>query len=218
MNFAPRQIFSTAARSLVLTLQNNHLLEVYPGWPCLFSVNIVLVRLLMFLLSFPLSHWIFGTFKGSVTPLSEQHLLAATNQDRDLQRNQSVVFTVTVPPKLGRLVQRLPDNSTQNVSTFTQGMVGPRLVPRLLFFAAEGELLSLLVPCQVNEGVILYDQKMPESVGWSAEDSFSFTVSSPPAFLPPHTFTILISYQANEHRSDPHPKTRLLSNEGAVQL
>lgn len=64
----------------------------------------------------------------------------------------------------------------------------------------------------------MYDQKMPESVGWSAEDSFSFTVSSPPAFLLQHTFTILISYQANEHRSSPHPKTRLLSNEGAVQL
>lgn len=216
VNFAPRQIFSTTARSLVLSLQNNHLLEVYPGWPRLFSVNIL--QLLMFLLSFLLSHWVFWTFKGSVTPLSELHLLAATNQDRDLQRNQSVVFTVTVAPKLGRLVQRLSDNSTQNVSTFTQSMVGLRLVPRLLFFAAEGEPLSLLVLCQVNEGAILYDQKMPESVGWSAEDSFSFTVSSPPAFLPPHTFTILISYQANEHRSGPHPKSRLLSNEGAVQL
>lgn len=101
--------------------------------------------LVQFLLSYPLSHWFFWTFKGSVTPLSEQQLLAETNQDRDLQRNQSVVFAVTVPPKLGRLVQRLPDNSTQNVSTFTQSMVGLRLVLRLLFFAAERELFSLLV-------------------------------------------------------------------------
>lgn len=104
-----------------------------------------LVQLLTFLLSYRLSHWFFWTFKGSVTLLSEQHLLAATNQDRDLQRNQPAVFAVTVPPKLGRLVQRLPDNSTQNVSTFTQSMVGLCLVPRLLFFAAEGELLSLPV-------------------------------------------------------------------------
>lgn len=31
VHFAPRQIFSTTAHSLVLTLQRNHLLEVYPG-------------------------------------------------------------------------------------------------------------------------------------------------------------------------------------------
>lgn len=31
VNFAPRQIFSTTAQSLVLTLQRNHPLEVYPG-------------------------------------------------------------------------------------------------------------------------------------------------------------------------------------------
>lgn len=31
VNFAPRQIFSTTAFSLVLTLQKNHPIEVYPG-------------------------------------------------------------------------------------------------------------------------------------------------------------------------------------------
>lgn len=71
---------------------------------------------------------------------------------------------------------------------------------------------------QVNDGVILYDQNKPESVGWSAADSFSFTVSSPPAFLPPHTFTILISYQANEHHDNPQHKTRLLNNAGTDEL
>lgn len=38
VNFAPRQIFSTTAHSLVLTLQRNHPMEVYPGgltlWTC----------------------------------------------------------------------------------------------------------------------------------------------------------------------------------------
>ncbi len=67
---------------------------------------------------------------------------------------------------------------------------------------------------QVNDGVILYDQKEPESVGWSAEDFFSFTVSSPPAFLPPHTFTFLISYQANKHHDNIKHKTRLRNNAG----
>uniref|UniRef100_A0A3B4VAX2 Chondroitin sulfate proteoglycan 4-like n=1 Tax=Seriola dumerili TaxID=41447 RepID=A0A3B4VAX2_SERDU len=157
VNFAPRQIFSTTAHSLVLTMHKNHPMEVYPG---------------------------------SVTPISEQELQVVTNDVSDIRRNHSVVFTVTAPPKLGRLVRRMPDNSTQNISTFTQSMV--------------------------NDGVILYHQNKPESVGWSAADYFSFTVSSPPAFLPPHTFTFLISYQANEHHDHPQHKTRLLNNAGAV--
>ncbi|XP_069563197.1 chondroitin sulfate proteoglycan 4-like [Brachyistius frenatus] len=157
MNFAPRQIFSTTAHSLVLTLQRNHPIEVYPG---------------------------------SVTPISEQELQVVTNNVSDIRRNQSVVFALTAPPKLGRLLRRMPDNSTRHISTFTQSMV--------------------------NDGVILYDQNNPESVGWSAADAFSFTVSSPPAFLPPHTFTILISYQANEHHDSLQHKTRLLNNAGAV--
>ncbi|XP_061590352.1 chondroitin sulfate proteoglycan 4-like [Cololabis saira] len=155
VNFAPRQIFSTTAHSLVLTLQRNHPLVVYPG---------------------------------SVTPISKQDLQVVTNNVSDIQRNQSLVFALTAPPKLGRLVQRMPDNSTRNIHTFTQSMV--------------------------NHGVVLYDQNKPESVGWSAADYFSFTVSSPPAFLPSHTFTILISYQANAPHDN--PKTRLLNNAGAV--
>ncbi|XP_075935926.1 chondroitin sulfate proteoglycan 4-like [Anarhichas minor] len=157
VNFAPRQIFSTTAHSLVLTLQRNHPMEVYPG---------------------------------SVTPISEQELQAVTNDVSDIRRNPLVVFAVTDPPKLGSLVRRMPDNSTRNISTFTQSMV--------------------------KDGVILYDQNRPQSVGWSAADAFSFTVSSPPAFLPPHTFTILISYQAHGHHDSPQHKTRLLSNAGAV--
>ncbi|KAG7498173.1 hypothetical protein JOB18_000463 [Solea senegalensis] len=157
VNFAPRQIFSTTARSLVLTLQRNHPMEVYPG---------------------------------SVTLISEQELQVVTNGDSDNRRNHSVVFAVTAPPKLGRLLRRMPDNSTQNISTFTQSMV--------------------------NDGVILYEQNKPETVGWSAVDSFSFTVSSPPAFLPPNTFTLLISFLANKHHDNPQHNTRLLNNAGAV--
>ncbi|KAM9735104.1 chondroitin sulfate proteoglycan 4-like [Menidia menidia] len=157
VNFAPRQIFSTSAHTVVLTLQRNHPMEVYPG---------------------------------SVTPITEEELKVVTNNISDIRRNQSVVFAVTAPPKLGRLIRRMPDNSSRSISTFTQAMV--------------------------RDGVILYDQNKPQSVGWSAADSFSFTVSSPPAFLPTHTFSILISYQANEHQDSRHSKTRLLNNAGAV--
>ncbi|CAN9504843.1 unnamed protein product [Ophioblennius macclurei] len=157
VNFAPRQIFSTTAHALVLTLLRNNPLEVYPG---------------------------------SVTPVSETELQVVTNNVSNIRRNQSVMFAVTVPPKLGRLLRRMPDNSSRDVSTFTQEMV--------------------------NQGLILYDQNKAESVGWSTADFFSFTVSSPPAFLPPHIFTILMSYQANEHRDGPRHQTQLLNNAGAV--
>lgn len=73
---------------------------------------------------FLLSHCVFAAFKGSVTPISEQELLAVTNNVSDIRRNRSVVFTVTAPPKFGHLVQRMADNSTKNISTFTQSMVG----------------------------------------------------------------------------------------------
>ncbi|XP_055009166.1 LOW QUALITY PROTEIN: chondroitin sulfate proteoglycan 4-like [Boleophthalmus pectinirostris] len=153
VHFAPRQIFSTTAHSLVLNLQKNHPLEVYPG---------------------------------SLTPITAQQLQVVSS---DMSRNHSVTFAVTTPPKLGRLVQRLSDNSTRNISTFTQNML--------------------------NAGQVLYQQNKPEMVGWSATDTFSFSVSSPPAFLPPHTFSILISFQANEHHDQSY-KTKLLNNAGAV--
>ncbi|XP_056157893.1 chondroitin sulfate proteoglycan 4-like [Lampris incognitus] len=160
VNFAPRQIFSIVAKPLVLSLQKNQIMEVYPG---------------------------------SVTAITQQELQAVTSSNDDVTGNRSVVFTVTTPPTLGRLVERQADNSTRDVSTFTQS--------------------------KLNDGVILYDQNQPESVGWSAKDSFSFTVTSLPAVLPPHTFVILISYQANTHKQQSRhtpPVTRLRVNTGAV--
>lgn len=64
-------------------------------------------------------------FKGSVRPISGAHLQVVSS---DSSRNHSVLFTVVVPPKLGRLLRRLPDNSTQDVSTFWQSMVLPGCV------------------------------------------------------------------------------------------
>uniref|UniRef100_A0A3B4AWC9 Laminin G domain-containing protein n=1 Tax=Periophthalmus magnuspinnatus TaxID=409849 RepID=A0A3B4AWC9_9GOBI len=51
----------------------------------------------------------------------------------------------------------------------------------------------------LNAGQVLYQQTKPEMVGWSATDTFLFTVSLPPAFLPPQTFSIIVSYQGNEN-------------------
>ncbi|XP_061732939.1 chondroitin sulfate proteoglycan 4-like isoform X1 [Nerophis ophidion] len=129
-------------------------------------------------------------YPGSVTPISEHELQVITSNPTDVAINDTLVYTVTVPPKLGRLVRRMPDNSTQDISTFTQRMV--------------------------NSGVVLYDQNKPESVVWLATDTFSFTVSYPPIFLPPHTFTILISYQVNKHLHYLQHDSRTLHNAGAV--
>lgn len=82
-----------------------------------------------------------------MTPISGQDLQAVTNDVSDIRRNQSVVFAVTAPPKLGRLVRRLADNSTQDISMFTQSMVGMRVSVCVLSyaFAVKGKLPSSLL-------------------------------------------------------------------------
>ncbi|XP_041103180.1 chondroitin sulfate proteoglycan 4-like [Polyodon spathula] len=152
LNFAPRQIFSVTARALLLRLDTNQHLQVFPG---------------------------------SLTPISSEDLQAVTNDD-DGAGNRTITFTLVSSPTLGRLVRVEPDNSTVEISTFTQAMV--------------------------DEGVIAYEQTNLESIGWSAEDSFRFTVSSPPASLDPHVFNIAISYE----NTGPEQRSLLLANTGAV--
>ena len=65
-----------------------------------------------------------GCLLGSVTTVSKEVLQVVTDNDGDITRSHSAVFTVTTPPKLGRLVERIADNSSRPVSSFTQGMVG----------------------------------------------------------------------------------------------
>lgn len=50
VNFAPREIFSTTAQSLVLTLQRNRPLEVYPGTTSSWGGQILHQPLVIFLL------------------------------------------------------------------------------------------------------------------------------------------------------------------------
>lgn len=78
-----------------------------------------------------------------------------------------------------------PDNHTEDVSTFTQ--------------------------CLVSEGLILYQHLDLESTAWASEDSFTFTLASPPAELGPEDFRITISYQTNESGQG----SRLHANTGA---
>ncbi|XP_032707364.1 chondroitin sulfate proteoglycan 4-like isoform X2 [Lontra canadensis] len=124
-------------------------------------------------------------FPGSTKPLSSGDLRAVTN-DADSTGNRTITFTVISSPRLGRLVRVNSDNSTEDVSVFTQNLVSERL--------------------------ILYQHVEHENTGWTAEDSFTFTTSSPPAALGPEEFRITISYEITE----PGRQSRLLANTGAA--
>ncbi|XP_071388781.1 chondroitin sulfate proteoglycan 4 [Centroberyx affinis] len=152
VNFTPRQIFSITATALVLSLEKNRPLKVFPG---------------------------------SSTPITKEDLQAVTN-DNSNTSNRTITFSMIRYPKLGRLVTKQPDNSTLDISTFTQHMV--------------------------DREEVLYVQTPIESVGWAAMDSMTFSVASPPASLDTQTFKIDISYE----NAGPERKTLLLANTGAV--
>ncbi|KAB0369864.1 hypothetical protein FD755_018857 [Muntiacus reevesi] len=71
---------------------------------------------------------------------------------------------------------------------------------------------KILISLNVSEQLILYQHMDWENTGWTAEDSFTFTVSSLPAALGPEEFHITISYEINE----PGRQSRLLANTGTV--
>nr|XP_056705022.1 LOW QUALITY PROTEIN: chondroitin sulfate proteoglycan 4-like [Euleptes europaea] len=152
VNFAPRQIFSITAQALVIHLENNNGLEVFPG---------------------------------SRKQIASHNLKAITN-DVVGAENRTIIFTVAVSPKLGKLIRILSDNSTQNISSFTQSMVDERL--------------------------IVYEHTKKEDIGWNAQDSFTFTVSSPPAVLGSQVFDINISYELKGYGH----YSQLLANTGIV--
>ena len=66
----------------------------------------------------------FNLHLGSTKPLSSGDLRAVTN-DADSKGNRTVTFTVISAPRLGRLVRVNSDNSTEDVSVFTQNLVSP---------------------------------------------------------------------------------------------
>lgn len=62
---------------------------------------------------------------GSSAPITSEGLRAVTN-DVSNTSDRVITFSVIRHPKLGRLVARQPDNSTVDVSSFTQDMVSGR--------------------------------------------------------------------------------------------
>ncbi|NXC61764.1 CSPG4 protein, partial [Aleadryas rufinucha] len=152
LNFAPRQIFSIAAQMLVISLEVNKGLGVFPG---------------------------------SRKPISQHDLKAVTN-DVTNAGNRTITFVIVTSPKLGRLIRVDSDDTTQEIFSFTQSMV--------------------------DEGVIMYEHLHAKLADWSAEDFFTFTVSSPPSALDIQVFHVVISYEIARHDQN----SRLLANTGAI--
>ncbi|NWI87101.1 CSPG4 protein, partial [Pitta sordida] len=152
LNFAPRQIFSITAQTLVISLEVNKGLRVFPG---------------------------------SGKHISQCDLKAVTN-DVTNAGNRSITYMIVTFPKLGRLIRVNSDDTTQEILSFTQSMV--------------------------DEGVIMYEHLHAELAGWSAEDFFTFNVSSPPSVLDLQVFHIVISYEIIRHDRN----SRLLANTGAI--
>lgn len=73
-------------------------------------------------------HSCFNLHLGSMKPISSHDLRAVTN-DLDGAGSRTITFTVVTSPRLGRLVQVNPDNSTEDVSMFTQDLVSPDVCP-----------------------------------------------------------------------------------------
>ncbi|KAM8864851.1 chondroitin sulfate proteoglycan 4 [Synchiropus picturatus] len=152
VNFSPRGIFSITAKALLLSLERNHPLKVFPG---------------------------------STMPITREHLLVLTN-DASNTSERIITYNIIRQPKLGRVVRRQLDNSTIDISTFTQTMI--------------------------DHKEVLYVQTPMESVGWEAMDSLAFSVMSPPSSMESQTFKIDISYE----NTGPERNTVLLANTGAV--
>ncbi|NXB28172.1 CSPG4 protein, partial [Eulacestoma nigropectus] len=152
LNFAPRQIFSIAAQTLVISLEVNKELGVFPG---------------------------------SRKPISQHDLKAVTNDVTNAGK-RTITFVIVTSPKLGRLIRADSEDTTQEIFSFTQSMV--------------------------DEGVIMYEHLHAELADWSAEDFFTFTVSSPPSALDIQVFHVVISYEIARHDQN----SRLLANTGAI--
>ncbi|XP_069819144.1 chondroitin sulfate proteoglycan 4-like [Dendropsophus ebraccatus] len=151
LNFAPRQIFSITARTLVINMEINKGLGVFPGMRRTISSDV----------------------------------LKAVTNDENNANNRSVTFDISSSPKHGKILKFVQENDTEEVSSFTQQMI--------------------------NEGKIIYEHTDTEALVWSMQDSFTFTVSSPPAILEMQVFLMTISYEIN----DPNRYSRLIANTGA---
>ncbi|XP_069632599.1 chondroitin sulfate proteoglycan 4-like isoform X2 [Haliaeetus albicilla] len=119
------------------------------------------------------------------------------------------------------LIYYVHDDSEERMDSFTVIVNNTELwkqsLPQTVFVTVtavndEAPVIKVNRILRVDEGVVMYEHLQDESAGWSAEDFFTFTVSSPPSALDLQVFHIVISYEITRHDRNSH----LLANTGAV--
>ena len=99
-------------------------------------------------------------------PLSSRDLRAVTN-DVDSEGNRTITFTVIRSPRLGRLLCVNSDNSTEDVSVFTQNLVSPDVAVQLdrsRYLCKAGPSLLILILLESSRGAPLPRQLLIPAV------------------------------------------------------
>uniref|UniRef100_A0A803W1A9 Laminin G domain-containing protein n=1 Tax=Ficedula albicollis TaxID=59894 RepID=A0A803W1A9_FICAL len=119
------------------------------------------------------------------------------------------------------LIYYVHDDSEELMDSFTvianSTELWKRSLPQTMFVTVtavndEAPVVKVNRILQVDEGVIMYEHLHADSADWSAEDFFTFTISSPPSFLDIQMFHVVISYEIDRHDQNSH----LLANTGAI--
>uniref|UniRef100_UPI00358E9714 chondroitin sulfate proteoglycan 4-like n=1 Tax=Myxine glutinosa TaxID=7769 RepID=UPI00358E9714 len=103
-----------------------------------------------------------------LNPITSQNLLVVTN-DYDTTSIRTVLYTVVHRPRLGSIVHTSYKDTSYEVGNFTQS--------------------------EVDAGLIAYRCGPMAQKQWNSQDSFQFSVSSPPGELPTHSFSVNMSYE-----------------------
>ncbi|KAJ7998296.1 hypothetical protein DPEC_G00221220 [Dallia pectoralis] len=108
-------------------------------------------------------------FPGTRNVITSAILRAATNEEGD-----EIHFSLSRPPRLGRLILANARNQFEEITRFSQS--------------------------ELESGVVFYEHQMPEEPFWVVRDSVELLLSSPPAPVVPHTLPITVSYYAHEDK------------------
>uniref|UniRef100_UPI00398EE59D chondroitin sulfate proteoglycan 4-like n=1 Tax=Pristiophorus japonicus TaxID=55135 RepID=UPI00398EE59D len=125
-------------------------------------------------------------YPGTCQPITSQHLKATTNDDDSKAKNRPITYTIVSAPAMGQLITVQEGNITRKVFNFTEK--------------------------DLETATIFYQHDWPAEPFWKSQDSFQFTVTSPPVVTETQTLTMSISFE--NHR--PEQGTQLWRNKGLV--
>lgn len=104
-------------------------------------------------------------FPGTRQPITSANLGAVTNED-----GNEISYSLSRPPRLGRLILANDRNQYEEITRFTQ--------------------------TQLESGAVYYEHQIPEEPFWVVRDSIELTLTSQPAPDVRHILPITVSYYA----------------------